>query len=229
MQNVDGLVELGGVHHAVSAACLPDPNLPRARTYLVEGSPVVWPKPGLNLPPLKTRFLPGIFWECQEIVVGRPYPTDLLFIVHTTGMYKLLYARAGAGQGARRTMTSGARAALSTGNPVLGSHILVARESASSHWTRFELLRLSTANPWGFFQRVRPLGSGRADERPSQVRAPCAFRAKAGGFVRKRSPPEGSTVGDEANARDGSTAVANELHNWNRWYSKCTLSMECRP
>ena len=101
MQYVDGFRKLGDVHHAINTACLPDPYLPRARTYLVERLPVVWLKPRLDLPQLEARFLPGVFWECQQIVVGRPYPTNLFFIVHMTSMYKILYAPAGASQGAR--------------------------------------------------------------------------------------------------------------------------------
>jgi hypothetical protein len=72
-----------------------------AATHIVERLPVGRLKPGLDLPQLEARFLPGVFWECQQIVVGRPYPTDLFFIVHTTGMYKILYQPAGAGQGVR--------------------------------------------------------------------------------------------------------------------------------
>ncbi len=64
MQDVDGFLELGDVHHTVNTACLPDPNLPRARTYLVERLPVGRLNPGLDLPQLETRFLPGVFWEC---------------------------------------------------------------------------------------------------------------------------------------------------------------------
>src|ERR1019366_5988438 len=101
MQDVDGFLELGDVHHAVNTACLPDPDLPRARTYLGERLPVVRLKPGLDLPQLEARFLPGISWECQQIVVGRPYPTNLFFIVHTASMYKILYAPAGASQRGR--------------------------------------------------------------------------------------------------------------------------------
>jgi hypothetical protein len=103
MQDVNGFLELGDVHHAVNTACLPNPNLPRARTYLVERLPVGRLKPGLDLPQLEARFLPGVFGECQQIVVGRPHPTDLFFVVYKASMYKILYAPAGASQGARRT------------------------------------------------------------------------------------------------------------------------------
>jgi hypothetical protein len=74
MQYVDGFLELGDVHHAVNTACLPDPNLPRARTYLVERLPVGRLKLSLDFPQLEARFLPGVSWECQQIVVGGPYP-----------------------------------------------------------------------------------------------------------------------------------------------------------
>jgi len=104
MQDVDGFLELGDVHHAVNAACLPDPNLLCPRTYLVERLPVRRRKPGLGSSSTGSRFLPGVFWECQQIVVGRPYPTDLFCIVHTTGMYKILYALVGASQGAQGRM-----------------------------------------------------------------------------------------------------------------------------
>ena len=94
MQYVDGFLELGDVHHAVDAARVPDANLSCTGTHIVERLPVGRIKPGLDLPQLEARFLAGVFWECQQIVVGRPYPTDLFFIFHTTGMYKILYAPA---------------------------------------------------------------------------------------------------------------------------------------
>src|SRR6202035_430523 len=81
-------------------------------------------KPSLDLPQLETRFLPGVFWECPQIVVGRAYPTDLFFIVHTTGMYKLLYTLWGASQGARRTMISGASGSAVDRPPELENSIL---------------------------------------------------------------------------------------------------------
>jgi hypothetical protein len=98
MQHVGGFLELGDIHHPVDTARIPDANLSRTGTYIVERLPVCWLKPGLDLPQLETRFLTGVFWECQQIVVGRPYPTDLFFIVRST-MYKILYAFAGASQG----------------------------------------------------------------------------------------------------------------------------------
>jgi hypothetical protein len=76
-------------------------DLSCAGTHIVERLPVGRLKAGLDLPQLEARFLPGVSWECQQIVVGRPYPTDLFFIVHTTGMYKIQYQPAGAGQGVR--------------------------------------------------------------------------------------------------------------------------------
>ena len=94
MQDVDGFLELGDAHHAVNTACLPDTDLPRARTHVVERLPVGRIKAGLDFPQLETRLLPGVFWECQQIVVGRPYPKDLFFIFHRTSMYKILYAMA---------------------------------------------------------------------------------------------------------------------------------------
>jgi hypothetical protein len=74
------------------ASSVPDANLSCPGTHIVERLPIGWLKPDLDLSQFETRFLPGIFWECQQIVVGGPYPTDLFFIVHTTGMYKVLYA-----------------------------------------------------------------------------------------------------------------------------------------
>lgn len=98
MEDVDGFLELGNVHHAISTACLPDPNLPRTRTYLVEWLPVGWLKSGLDLTQLEARFLPSLFWKGQQIVVSRPYPADLFFVVHSAAMYKILYALDGASQ-----------------------------------------------------------------------------------------------------------------------------------
>jgi hypothetical protein len=94
MQDVNGFLELGDVHHAVNTACLPDANFPRARAYFVERLPVGRLKPGLDLPQLEVRFLSGVFWECRQIVVGGPYPTDLFLFVHGIPMYKMLYALA---------------------------------------------------------------------------------------------------------------------------------------
>src|SRR6266852_1045934 len=48
MQDVDGFLELGDVHHVVNTTCLPDPNLPRARTHVVERLPVSRLKSGLD-------------------------------------------------------------------------------------------------------------------------------------------------------------------------------------
>jgi hypothetical protein len=101
MQYVDGFLKPGDVHHAVDTARVADANLACTGTHIVERLPVVRLKPGLDLPQLEARFLAGVFWECQQIVVGRPYPTNLFFIVHTAGMYTVLYAPAGASQGAR--------------------------------------------------------------------------------------------------------------------------------
>jgi hypothetical protein len=117
VQYVDGFLELGDVHYAVDAACVPDANLSCPGTHIVERFPVAWIKPGLDLPQLEARFFAGIFWECQQIVVGRSYPTNLLFIFHKTGMYKILYAPAGASQGARRRMLDNDDQ-LSVGGPV---------------------------------------------------------------------------------------------------------------
>ena len=101
MQYVDGFFELGDVNHTEDAARVPDANLSCTGAHIVERLPAGRLKPGLDLPQLEASFLAGVSWECQQIVVGRPYPTDLFFIVHTTGMYKILYAPAGASQGAR--------------------------------------------------------------------------------------------------------------------------------
>src|ERR1039458_10382732 len=71
------LPRTGDVHHTLDAARVPYANLPYTGTHIVERLPVGRLKAGLDLPELEARFLPGVFWECQEIVVGRPYPTDL--------------------------------------------------------------------------------------------------------------------------------------------------------
>jgi hypothetical protein len=111
MQNVDGFVELGDVHHTVDAGCVPDANLSCTGAHIVERLPVGRLKPGLDLSQLEACFLAGVFWERQQIVVGRPYPTDLFFIFHETDMYKILYTPAGQVKvsvtGARRTMITG--------------------------------------------------------------------------------------------------------------------------
>ena len=78
-----------------------DLTLSYCRSGRSERLPVGRLKSGLDLPQLEARFLPGVSWECQQIVVGRPYPTDLFFTVHTTVMYKILYARNGVSQGVR--------------------------------------------------------------------------------------------------------------------------------
>lgn len=56
---------------------VPDSNLSSTGTHIVERFPVGRLKPGLDLPQLKPRFLPGISWECQQIVLGGPHPTNL--------------------------------------------------------------------------------------------------------------------------------------------------------
>jgi hypothetical protein len=103
MQYVNGLLELGDIHHAVDAVRVADANFSCTGSHIVERLPVGRLKPGLDLSQLEACFLAGIFWECQQIVVARPYPTDLFFIFHGTGMYKILYAPAGASQGVRST------------------------------------------------------------------------------------------------------------------------------
>jgi hypothetical protein len=70
MQDVDGLLELGDVDHTVDAACVPDANLSCTSTHFVERLPVGRLKPGLDLPQLEARFLPGVFWECQPVQVN---------------------------------------------------------------------------------------------------------------------------------------------------------------
>ena len=101
MQHVDAFLELGEVHHTKGPARVPDANLLCTGAHIIERLPVSRLKPGLDLPQLEARFLPGVFGECQQIIIPRPYPTDLFFIVHTASMYKILYAPAGASQGAR--------------------------------------------------------------------------------------------------------------------------------
>jgi len=101
MQHVDGFLEFGDVHHTVDAARVADANLSCAGAHVVERLRVGRLKPGLDLPQLETCFLPGVLWECQQIVIGRPYPTDLFFIDHMAVMYKMLYAPASASQEAR--------------------------------------------------------------------------------------------------------------------------------
>jgi hypothetical protein len=101
MQYVDGFIELSDVHHTINCARVPDSNLSRTGAHLVERLPVGRLKPSLDLPQLETRFLPGVFWESQQIVIGRPYPTDLLLMVRTIGMYTILYALRVPNQGAR--------------------------------------------------------------------------------------------------------------------------------
>jgi len=61
MQYVDGLLELGDIHHTVDAARVPDANLPCTGTRIVEWLPVGRLEPGLDLPQLEARFLPGVF------------------------------------------------------------------------------------------------------------------------------------------------------------------------
>src|SRR5258708_34194914 len=100
MQDVDCLLKLCDVHHPVDAASVADANLSCTSTHTVEWLPIRRLKPGLDLPQFKASFLPGVFWERQQIVVGRPYPSDLFFIIHAIGMYKLLYAPSGASQAA---------------------------------------------------------------------------------------------------------------------------------
>jgi len=39
----------------------------------------------------KARFFAGVSWKRKQIVIGRTYPTDRLFVVHETLMYKFLY------------------------------------------------------------------------------------------------------------------------------------------
>ena len=101
MQHVDGFLELGDIHHAVDATRIPDANFFCAGAHIVERLPVGRLKPGLDLPQLEARFLPGVCRECQQIVVGGAYPPDLFLIVHTASMYKILYAPAGASQGVK--------------------------------------------------------------------------------------------------------------------------------
>ena len=91
MQYVYGLLEPGDVHHAVDAARIPEAHLSCPCTHIFERLPVGRLKPGLDLPQFETRFLPGASWERQQIIVSGPDPTDLSFIVHATGMYKILY------------------------------------------------------------------------------------------------------------------------------------------
>ena len=101
MQHVDGFVKLGDIHHAVDATRVPDANFFCTGTHFVERLPVGRLKPGLDLSQLKACFLAGVFGEYQQIVAGRPCPTDLFFIFHGPGMYKILYATAGGSQGGR--------------------------------------------------------------------------------------------------------------------------------
>src|SRR5207249_10745755 len=49
--------------------------------------------PAWTFPNWKPASLREILWECQQIVVGRTYPTNLFFILHGA-MYKIVYALA---------------------------------------------------------------------------------------------------------------------------------------
>ncbi len=103
MQYVYSFLKLGDIHHSKGAARLPDANLSCTSAHIFERLPIGRFKSSLDLPQLEASFLPSLFRECQQIVVGRPYPTDLFFIVRTTGMYKILYAPAGACQDSPRS------------------------------------------------------------------------------------------------------------------------------
>ena len=94
MQDVDRFGILGEVHHAVDSARVPDTNLLGPGTDIVERLPVGGFKPGLDLCQLEARFLPSVFRKCQEIVVGGSHPTDLFLMVHSGGVYTILYTTA---------------------------------------------------------------------------------------------------------------------------------------
>jgi len=60
MQYVDGFLEFGDVHHAVSAARLPDANFSCTDAHIVKRLPIDWLKSSLNLSQLEARFLSSI-------------------------------------------------------------------------------------------------------------------------------------------------------------------------
>jgi len=125
MQYVDGFLELGNVYHAVDAARVPDANLSCTGAHIVERLPVGRVKSGLDLPQLEPRFLPGVSWECQQIVVGRPYPTEICFSSSILPVCIKLYTRPLAqvklfAEHARQTTISGAWEALSAENAGVG-------------------------------------------------------------------------------------------------------------
>ena len=84
MQHIDCLLKFGDVHHAVDATRVLDADFFRAGTHTVERLPVGRLKPGLDLPQLEACFLPGILPRCPQVVVGRPNPPDLFFVVQKT-------------------------------------------------------------------------------------------------------------------------------------------------
>ena len=65
-----GFLEPGEVHHTIDPARVPDANFSCSCTHIVERLRVGRLKPGLDLPQPEPRFLPGVSWECQQIVVG---------------------------------------------------------------------------------------------------------------------------------------------------------------